>query len=66
MGQVSATMNCGARNQDAYSAANVRGLLDGEICEYKSGGARQCLTGTNAYWNWHAVYNRRSVDETAI
>jgi hypothetical protein len=28
--------------------------------------AKQCLTGSNAYWKWHTAYNRRSVAETAM
>ncbi|MCS2163921.1 IS5 family transposase [Scandinavium sp. H11S7] len=28
--------------------------------------SRQRLTGSNAYWKWHTVYNRRSVAETAM
>lgn len=37
-----------------------------EYAERNQAVARQRLTGSNAYWKWHTVYNRRSVVETVM
>ena len=42
------------------------GYWPAEYADRNQAVARQRINGSNAYWKWHAAYNRRSVAETAM